>query len=149
MPERNVAIVIFYDDKENIIIQKRGEGVSKTGEKYGFFGGGIEKGETPEMTIRRELKEEMGFVPGNLIFWGVYSYRVRAIDKRFEDKNGWMVKCWIFLAPITVLIKKAKITEGEGILLMKIDEVIDGDGFPIGATKFMKKLKKELYGRED
>jgi len=47
MPERNVAIVIFYDDKENIIFQERGS-ASKTGEKYGSWGGQIESGETPE-----------------------------------------------------------------------------------------------------
>jgi hypothetical protein len=98
------------------------------------------------MAVRRELKEEMGFVPRKIKFWGKYSYRVKVIKKKFKDRNGWLAQCWVFLSPITATLKKAKIMEGEGSLQMKIDKVIEGRGFPINSVKFMRKVKKELYG---
>jgi 8-oxo-dGTP pyrophosphatase MutT (NUDIX family) len=35
----------------------------------GLFGGGIEAGEEAEGAVRRELDEEIGFVPGDLAYW--------------------------------------------------------------------------------
>lgn len=67
MPERNVAVVVFHDKEGNLIFQKRGS-ASKVGEKYGWWGGQAESGETPEQTIKRELTEELGFVPEKLDF---------------------------------------------------------------------------------
>lgn len=60
MPERNVVIAIFYDGKENIIFQERGS-ASKIGEKYGFWGGQIEAGETPELEAA-EVHEGKGMI---------------------------------------------------------------------------------------
>ena len=55
---KKVSVVLFYDSKGNILLQDRRER-SKWGEEYGFFGGGVEMGESPKQTIRRELKEEL------------------------------------------------------------------------------------------
>ena len=55
---KQVSIILFYDDEKNLMIQERKKH-SKYGEEYGFFGGHIEKGETPEQTFKRELKEEL------------------------------------------------------------------------------------------
>lgn len=66
MPERNVAVVVFHDKEGSLVFQKRGS-ASKIGEKYGFWGGQIKPGETPEEAMRRELREELGFVPEKLM----------------------------------------------------------------------------------
>ena len=47
---RHVAICVFYDKDLNIVVQERG-GHSKAGEKYGFWGGQIEEGETKEQAM--------------------------------------------------------------------------------------------------
>lgn len=36
---------------------------------YGLFGGGIEDGESAEEAVRRELEEEIGWIPEDLTFW--------------------------------------------------------------------------------
>jgi len=84
MNTKNIAIVIFYDEEGNIILQER-VSHSKVGEKYGFFGGGIEEGETTEGALKRELKEELGFVPENLEYWMDYSFVWDGEDKY----KGW------------------------------------------------------------
>ncbi len=143
MPERNVAIVIFYDDKENIVFQERGS-ASKIGEKYGLWGGQIETGETSDQAIRRELMEELGFVPEKLDFWCNYS----SITLEKGKYNGWKINHAVFISPITTKLEKAHVYEGTGIVKMTIDEAIKSKGFSIGGTEFLKKFKKEFYDEQ-
>ena len=139
MNRRNVVVTIFYDRDFNIIVQKRGKH-AKIGEKYGFIGGSIEKNETPEQAIKRELLEEVGFVPEKLDYWTNYSFTVQEEGKY----KGWLVNIHVFLSPITPEIEKAEITEGERIIKMDIDEAIRGGGFNLGDTGFLKKLKNKI-----
>lgn len=147
IPERNVAIVVFYDKEGKLVFQERGS-ASKIGEKYGFWGGQIEPGETPEQAIKRELKEELEFVPKELDYWGKYSFRIKG--SKNPKYNGWLINQYIFLAPINSIPKGTIIKEGNGMVKMTIDEAIKGTGFPSGAdsTRFLKKVKKELYGKD-
>lgn len=132
MPTRNVALALFTDG-ENIIVQERGKH-SKVGEKYGFIGGEIEKGETKEEAIRRELQEELGFIPKELKYLGTYPFIVQ------EECNlkGWKINQIIFVSPITPEVEKANISEGKGVAKLSRKEVIQGKGFPKGSTNFLK-----------
>ena len=58
----------IFNDQGEVLLQRRGDS-----SKWGFFGGAIEPGETPEMTAVRETKEETGLdvSVGRLI--GVYT----------------------------------------------------------------------------
>jgi len=137
---RNVAIVIFYDKEGNILVQERGSH-SKIGEKYGMWGGQIESGETPDQAIKRELKEELGFVPEKLDFWCNASYIVVEPGKY----HGWKINQAVFVSPITPELEKTETHEGEGMVKITIDEAIASKGFSVGGTKFLKKIKKELF----
>lgn len=48
---------------------------------WGFFGGHIEAGEDPEVAMRRELLEEIGYCPATLTLWQRYeeSYVIRYV----------------------------------------------------------------------
>jgi len=58
---RRVALIVFYDDEKRILLQYRKGINSKFCEEWGYFGGGIENGETPEQAVIRETKEELDF----------------------------------------------------------------------------------------
>lgn len=142
MKWRTVAIALFLDNNLNIIVQDR-RGVSKLGEKYGFWGGQLDEGETPKEAIKRELLEELGFIPKILDYWKKSSY---TIQEEGEHK-GKEIEFHIFLSPITLKLEGARVAEGKGMLKMSIDEVIEGKDFPQGATDFVKRLKQIKLGR--
>ncbi len=137
MKWRTVAIALFLDKDLNVVVQDR-RGVSKVGEKYGFWGGELDKGESPDQAIRRELEEELGFIPKKLDYWKKSSFTIQE-EGKYKGKE---VELHIFLSPITPQLEKAKVIEGKGMLKMSIDEVIKGKGFPGGSTDFVKQLKQ-------
>lgn len=139
MKVRPVAIVIFYDKDLNIIVQERGDH-TRLGEKYGFFGGRIKEGETPEKAMKREFLEEIGYIPKSLEYWTKDEYIVQEEGKY----KGWLIKSHVFLSPITPKLETTKITEGKGIVIMTIDEAIKSKEFPIGSTEILEKLKEKL-----
>lgn len=136
MEWRTVAIAVFLDENSNVIVQDR-RGVAKVGERYGFWGGQTKKGETPKQTIKRELQEELGFVPRRLDYWDKFTFTIQEQGPHKGDTVGFHV----FLSPITPKLENAEVMEGKGLLKMKMEQVIKGKGFPGGSTKFLKKLK--------
>jgi mutator protein MutT len=137
MKERDVALVVFVGGKD-VVVQERGKH-SKVGEKYGFWGGEIEKGETKEEAIKRELKEELGFVPDKLEYLGKYPYVV----KETSNYKGWRINQVVFISPINSQLMKANKNEGEGLVRILLEEALKGEGFPIGSTYFLEELRKQ------
>lgn len=90
MKVRKVAAIIFYDDKGRVLIQDR-RAISKHGEEWGYFGGGIEKNETPEQAIKREIKEELNYTLNEFTFLKKYTYTF---------KNILHVEVNMFVAPL-------------------------------------------------
>ena len=58
--KRNVACCILYNDKREVMLQKKTLDHIARG-RWCCFGGEIEAGETPPQAVKREMKEEMGF----------------------------------------------------------------------------------------
>ena len=56
------GVVFLAKDTGRCLLQLR-EGTKRFNHTWGFWGGIIEKGETPYQCIQRELEEEIGFVP--------------------------------------------------------------------------------------
>ena len=67
MPLVLVAAVALLDTEGRVMIASRPEGKSFAGQ-WEFPGGKLEKGETPEQALSREMEEEMGIIiaPQNL-----------------------------------------------------------------------------------
>ncbi len=91
---RPVAGMAFYRDGK-ILLQDR-RSISKRGEEWGFFGGGIEEGETPEQALVREIDEELGLPVEEFTMIGeysdmhvhVYMYVAPLPDQDYEVKEG-------------------------------------------------------------
>ena len=142
MKVREYSIVVFYDNHLNIAVQERGA-FSKMGEKYAFWGGQREDGETPQKAAIRELREELNYRPKELEYWGDYSFRITERGRY----HGLLLNVSVFISPITLELEKARINEGSGLVKLSIDEVIQERGFLKGICSFMPKLKLILEKR--
>lgn len=138
--KRTVAIVIFYDQKGNILLQNR-KGIDKSGEEWGFFGGGLEKNETPKESLKREVKEEIGHKLKNYKFIGEYE------NQYFNPKTKRQRKIhrFIFISSFTKDLLNKKVIEGTGSKLFNITEakklkLIPGDDKVLDIVeKFLQK----------
>ena len=61
MAIRNIAVLILYNDQKQFLLQHRSKDAPRLPNHWGFFGGGIEEGETPEQALARELIEEIEY----------------------------------------------------------------------------------------
>jgi 8-oxo-dGTP diphosphatase len=132
MKKKKVSIILFYDKSGNILLQDRKK-ISKRGEEYGFFGGHIEENETPEETLRRELKEELGISIEDLEDFRFF--------KNFKLKLSQLnldLERYTFIAKIPD-IKSLKVSEGR-LALMKFE-----DSFNLKMVPGDVEILKEAY----
>ncbi|MBX4198493.1 NUDIX domain-containing protein [Candidatus Parcubacteria bacterium] len=61
MAARNVSVLGLYNDQGEILLQHRSKDAIRLPDYWAFFGGGIEKDETPEQALARELHEELEY----------------------------------------------------------------------------------------
>ncbi len=107
-----VAIAILHSS-ERFLLQLRDNipGIFYPG-YWGFFGGHIDSGETPEEAIKRELLEEIGYTPPWVSKFGCYS-----------DSQ---VLRHVFHAPLTVELDRLVLNEGWDMGLLTPEEIRAG-----------------------
>ncbi|MDO8668077.1 MAG: NUDIX domain-containing protein [bacterium] len=98
---RNVAVIILYEKNKKILLQHRAENAKRLPGYWGFFGGGVEAGETPEQAVRRETREELNYELENpkLVMTQKFTYK--------GDENTQ----YVFMEEYD---KNKKLTLGEG-----------------------------------
>jgi len=121
MITRKVSIIVFYDDKGNVLLQDRRKR-SKWGEEYGIFGGKIEEGENPEQSLLREIKEELDITLEDYSLFKKYSQELRSIN-HVAVRN-------VFIAKMPDL-SKVNVQEGELAIINHKDinklKMVEGD----------------------
>ncbi len=132
MAERSVAVAIFHDDKD-IVVQIRDKN-SKLGAKFGFWGGGVEPGETPDEAIKRELKEELAYEPDVLNYWTEHNFSTDSASYRL----------FAYVSPITDRLLASPFYEGEGMERIGLNQAILSGDFSKGDTALLKKFKQYL-----
>jgi len=71
--------LIIIDKKKKVILEDR-RLIKKHGEHWSFFGGIIEKGETKEQALKREIYEELKLKITKPKFFKKYSFTVKELD---------------------------------------------------------------------
>ena len=125
-----VAAVICdnYDNKKKIFATQRGYGEYKDG--WEFPGGKIEKGETPEEALVREIKEELGAEIS------VHDL-IDIVDYDYETFHLHMHCFWA-----TVASGELKLLEHEAAKWLGFDELNTVDWLPAD-LELIDKIKKE------
>lgn len=124
--KRTVAVVIFYDENGKVLLQNR-KSISKAGEEWGLFGGGIEKGENPSMALERELEEEVSGLPQNVSFEKICEEHViyfNRLTKRFHELYKF-----IFASELPIGLK-LKVNEGDGACWFNSEDAIHTNMIP-------------------
>jgi len=79
---------------------------------WGFFGGHIELGESADAGVRRELMEELGYVPPVL--------------RLFFESADERVRRYYYYGELTVPVEDLVLGEGQDLALCSVDEVWAG-----------------------
>jgi 8-oxo-dGTP diphosphatase len=115
MKTRSVVASLLFNEAGEVLLQQRDD---KPGLVFaGFwtlFGGQVEAGEAPEAAIRRELDEEIGYVPP-LDFWLSYVCPVRSIPGDVMTTNH------VFTGQMGVPIETLTLMEGQAMRYFHLD----------------------------
>ncbi len=115
--KKDFAIVIFFDENNNVGLKKR-ENHLYLGAEYLFWGVGLEANESKESAISRVLKEELGFIPKKIKFWTIHEFNYLDGDKTIH------ATLHVFLSPITDEVIAKKVYTGSGMVFMNIQKAI-------------------------
>ena len=85
--KRDVAVVLLFNKKREILLQKKSLDYCWFPERWCLFGGGVEKDEKPEKALIRELKEELNYKLTNKKFLGVEKYQDKVGESFREGKQ--------------------------------------------------------------
>ncbi len=114
---RSQIAIVLRDKLGRILLQLRDEKAPRHPNCWGFFGGGIEKGETPKEALKREAKEELRI--------DIEDYNYRLFKKyEFEDELG-SIEEYIFVFPVEIPIPELKLElgEGRGLAFLSCEEI--------------------------
>ena len=113
------ALICFYDDKNQILLQSR-KSINKWNSEWGFFGGHIEEGESNIQAALREAKEEidLDLNEEDLTFIGTFKSPVSPYYSS------------IFLCKLPIPIEEITVLEGDGCKLLTEEESLKLDLHP-------------------
>lgn len=111
----HVALAVLYRNG-HFLMQLRDDipGILYPG-LWGLFGGHIEPGETPEVALKRELSEEIGYAPPQASLFGYYPD-----EKIFRH---------VYHAPLAVELNQLVLGEGWDMDLLTPEEIRRGDRY--------------------
>ena len=110
-----VAIAILYRENRFLMQLRDNDPRIVYPGCWGFFGGHIEPGESPEVAVVRELIEEIGYTMPSVT--------------RFKNYADEKVLRHVFQAPLTVGLENLVLMEGWDLGLLSRDDIVRGECF--------------------
>ncbi|MBM2834148.1 MAG: ADP-ribose pyrophosphatase [Candidatus Brocadiaceae bacterium] len=111
-PKEVVVILPYVNRKVLMQLRDVKEGINFPG-CWGFFGGSIDEGETPEDASWRELFEEIGYKPSVMYKMGFDVVR---------DLGNLSIHA--YCCPLTIPIEKIDLQEGMDLGLFSLEEIM-------------------------
>jgi mutator protein MutT len=84
-----VSLLLIVKNNKFLLLRRADE-IGNFGNMFGLVGGGIEKGETPEESLKREVMEEIGVNVNGFKFLGKYPTNIFVYylnDPEFDENN--------------------------------------------------------------
>lgn len=136
MKKRDVVEAIILNKNGEVLLQKKDLNYKTIpGGYWMLFGGEIEEGEAPETTIKREIKEELGYEITESNLFAIKDYNV---EGKFEGKR------YIFLIKFNGKISDLRLEEGAGFAFFDKSEL---DSTNIEKEFELKTLKEYFSGQ--
>jgi 8-oxo-dGTP diphosphatase len=127
---KKVVIAFLHKDFDSYLLQLRDfkSSIIYPGH-WGAFGGSIEKGESPEIAINRELIEEIGYSPEKINFF----------RKDYKVQHELKLNTFMFYSNMNISHTKLNLTEGTDLGMFTKNEILSkhlysqklGESFPI------------------
>lgn len=129
---KRVSKIILYDKKSGKVLLQLRENNPEIAypNTWTLFGGRIEKSETPEDAVKRELKEELE---------GLKISNIQKLFTKNRSQNGLEVEDNIFYAELESKISEMKLLEGQDMKLFSKEELDSGDVF-VPFKNYIKEL---------
>ncbi|CAO5002949.1 NUDIX hydrolase [Microcystis aeruginosa] len=99
---------------------------------WGLFGGHLEAGESPEIGLKRELKEEINYEAPSLRYF-----------RSYNDDN---LSRYLYHVPLTLPLEKLVQTEGQDLALLPPDAIRQGEYYSekINQTRSLGKIHRQI-----
>ncbi|NJN56536.1 MAG: NUDIX domain-containing protein [Leptolyngbyaceae cyanobacterium SL_5_9] len=110
-----VAIAILYQDNQFLMQLRDNIPEIIYPGHWAFFGGHLEPGESPEVAMRRELLEEIGYSP--------------PFVEEFKDYADAHAIRHVYHAPLTVPVESLELNEGWDLGLFTVEDIVRGDRY--------------------
>ena len=125
----SASAIILYDENKKILLQHRTDDAPIFPGKWGFFGGGIKKNETPKECVIRECYEEL-------------EYKLKKPKLIHQKRILLVFKQYVFIEKYDAS-KKLILKEGKDMRWFKIPETEKLDLIPF-AKKIIKEIKEQI-----
>lgn len=116
------SVILYVQDK--VLLYKRDDHPKIFPNRWAIFGGGIEAGESPQETVCRELRAEVGYslLPQDLEYLGKFKVHVGSYQYTVHYyRSALKLDFWDILLQIGSVRDLER--EGEGIALFAHDEI--------------------------